>query len=158
MANTYTTLLDESYSLQHLPKRDQAIALQLIERAKANPDWNEFSNWAREACQPAFAELAPKQIPESPLYRIAQDLEMRLGVKQGKARLPDYRDKLEYLIRKTYPSIAAFCREVQVDQAYLSHLFGKDRDASMKKLLSMLDKLGYRLQFTKKDPQPISDF
>ena len=157
MNDSYVTLLGERYALPDLSEEERDMVFHLVAEAKKNPDWDTFSNYFRKRCRPVFEKLPPKDVPESPLYRIAQDLEMRLGVKQGKTRLPDYRDKLEYLIRRNYNSIAEFCRESGMDQAYLSRLFGKERNASIEKLLSILDKLGYQMQFIKRDSQPVGD-
>ena len=150
MEDIHVTLVYDRFDLRRLPEEQRAIARKLFRKFRQNPDWNDFANYYQKICRPVFDQIPRKRVPETPLYLIAQDLEMRLGIRQGKTRKPDYRDMLEYLIRREYSSIAAFCKESGEDQAYLSHLFSMGRSASVERLRRILDKLGYELSFTRK--------
>jgi len=150
MKDTYETLLNQDIDLRELPDGQRKIAQKLFRKFRKNPDWNEFGRYYMKLCKPIFDALPRKRVPETPLYLIAQDLEMRLGIDQGRTRMPDYRDMLEYLIRREYRSIAEFCKQAGVDQAYLSNLFAKNRNASIERLDAILDKLGYQIKFARK--------
>lgn len=150
MKDIYVTLVFDEYDLRKLSADQMAIVKKLFKKHKNKPSHAEFTNYYMRLCKPVFDALPRKRIPDSPLYNIAQDLGMRLGIEQGEIRAPDYRDMLEYIIRREYNSIADFCRETGEDPTYLSHLFSKNKNASVDRLRRILDKLGYQLRFSKK--------
>ncbi len=150
MQNTYVTLTFEEFDLQRLPEEQRIILKDLFKRYKQNPGYGEFTNYYMDLCKPVFAKMPKKRITDSPLYNIAEDLAMRLGIEHGEMREPDYRDMLEHIIMREYNSIADFCKDSGEDRSYLSHLFAKNKNASIDRLAKILDKLGYQLSFRKK--------
>lgn len=81
----------------------------------------------------------------STLWRICQDLELRLGTRQGKVAFPDYRDFLLDIIESRYGSRYRFCKETGVDEGFLSRVLTGDKDFSLPSLTKLLDKLGLAL-------------
>src|SRR5881398_1333825 len=110
-ASIYRDLDGNEICLAHLDAEERKLLTRLRRRAQANPDWDAFDNyWTRAV--PAFYEargLARKAVPQTVLWRIAGDLSARIAIAAGLARLGDYRDDLEELIRTKYPSRRAFC-------------------------------------------------
>jgi hypothetical protein len=84
-------------------------------------------------------ELAKRGIKhESPLYRICDDLEARLGIAQRKTSPPDYRHYLLALIEEQFGSRYRFCKESGVDQGQLSRILSGKGDFSMDSLVRVL--------------------
>ncbi len=86
----------------------------------------------------------------STIWKICEDMGSRLAIKQGYARRGDYRDELMDLIESKYPSRYAFCREVGLDEGYLSRVLNKRQHFSVKKLEKVLDALGCELTIREK--------
>ena len=70
----------------------------MVRKFKSHPEWTRFGAWWMK-------ELARKGIgKKSPLFRICDDLEARIGIAQGKASPPDYRHYLVDFIDERYKS------------------------------------------------------
>jgi transcriptional regulator with XRE-family HTH domain len=82
---------------------------------------------------------------KSPVYRICQDLEARLGIHQGSVSAPDYRDFLADLIEGRFGSRAEFCQATGVDPGQLSRVFAGRADLSLRALQKVLEVLQARL-------------
>ena len=151
----HETLLGEKYDLAKLPDKHNKLLQKALKKFKKKPDWKDFTNYFMKICKDAFDEMPRKKITESPLYNICQDLAFRLGVEQGKTHLPDYIDKLEYLILQEYNTIAEFSKETGIGQAYFSNLFSKKKEPSLDRLKKILSYLGrdkkYQIQIVPTD-------
>jgi len=86
---TYKTLTDEELSLNDLTIDQQGVLERVQECFNKKPSWVTFSSfWMQEV-----ARLAKngnrKEVADSVLFRICQDLESRLGIDQGYTREAD---------------------------------------------------------------------
>src|SRR6267154_1337105 len=111
LSNIYVTVKGASLDLSRLDTDELQLVQRFKEQARALADWNAFDNyWIAEVA--AFYDArglsrsdSCKTIP----YLIGQDLSNRIALDAGLARLPDYRDELEVLIRTKFKSRKAFC-------------------------------------------------
>src|SRR5688572_25729557 len=102
--HTYITIKGEQLDLSGLDADERRLVERIRQYAKAHPDWNAFDNyWLAEvaAFYDARGLLRPVSRKTVP-FRIAQDLSNRIAVAAGLARLSDYRDELEDLIRTRF--------------------------------------------------------
>src|SRR5437868_1312798 len=100
--DSYTDLNGQEISLVHLDAEERKFLARILRRAGTNPDWDAFDNWWTVAV-PAFYEargFARKAVPRTIPWKIAQDQSSRIAVSAGLARLGDWRDDLEDLIRE----------------------------------------------------------
>src|SRR5262249_22797684 len=102
-------------------------------------EWTRFAAWWN-------AEFTKTRLStSSPVYRICQDLEARLGIHQGSVSSPDYRDFLADLIEGRFGSRQAFCQATGVDPGQLSRVFAGRADLSLQALQKVLELLQARL-------------
>ncbi len=145
----YKTLHDIEYDLDSLSSPHKNFIKRMISYYKKNPHWNVFSNhWINEG-RKIWENMKRKDVIKHPTFKICQDMESRLGIKQGYVRQTDYRDELQEIIDR-FPSRYQFCKEVGIDETFISHVLSKRKNLSIIKLEGLLDKLGYTLTFTKK--------
>ena len=107
----YVDLNGQEISLVHLDAEERKLLARILRRAATRPDWDEFGNWWT-AIISAFYQgrrFPRKGVLRTIPWTIAQDQSSRLAVANGLARLGDYRDELEELIREKYPTRKAFC-------------------------------------------------
>jgi hypothetical protein len=134
--------------LEHLDAEERKLLARIRRRARSNPDWDDFDNfWTRVV--PAFYQargLGRKAVPQTILWRVAGDLSGRIAVAAGLARVGDYRDDLEWLIREHFPSQRAFCEATGLSEDMLSHVLAGRKDLSLSALEQALGRIGYRLQ------------
>src|SRR5205823_5818084 len=97
--------------LGHLDAEEGKLLARIRRRARTHPDWCDFGNyWMRAVAEFYDARRVPRKVSrKSAIYRVAQDLESRLGIGAGLIRPDDYRSELEELIREHFPSKRAFC-------------------------------------------------
>ena len=103
---------------------------------------------------PYTVQLSRKDITETPLFKICEDMDARLAINQGYTRPGDYRDALQSIIEQKFPSRYAFCQTVGLDEGYLSRVLNKRQHISMKKLAYILDALGYEVTIREKTDHP----
>lgn len=75
-------------------------------------------------------------------YRIAADLSSRLAL----ARMPDYRDELDDLIRSRFRTRRAFCQATGLTEDMLSHVLAKRKQLAIDTLATALAKVGFALK------------
>ncbi len=146
--DVYVDLNGNTIYLTHLDADERKFLARIRRRARTNPDWDAFDNYWTVAV-PSFYEprgLPRKAVPRTTLWRIAQDLSGRIAVAAGIARLGDYRDELEELIREKFPSRRAFCEASGLSEDMLSHVLAGRKDLSLAKLTEALERIGYRLR------------
>lgn len=139
LMNTLTpvfhTITGRPIHLTSLTQADKDFLARILGWYRNNPDWTEFSaRWTK-----AFQESGLS--PDSPAYRICQDLEARLGIAQGRVASPDYRDYLADLIESRYGSRYKFCKETGVDPGHLSRVLSGRSDLSLESLSRLLNAL-----------------
>jgi hypothetical protein len=148
--NLYTTLKDEEFNIDELPPNHQKAYTAVRKHFDASMDWTDFANFWLNKMRELTENGNKSGLVRSPLYRICQDMESRLGIKQGYVRKGDYRDYLAMIIDLEFPSRYAFCKEVGLDQSFLSHVLNRDKDFSMEKLETILSRIGYEVALRKK--------
>jgi predicted DNA-binding protein (UPF0251 family) len=94
-AATYQLLKGEVVDLGELPKNDLAYLLDLQRRAMEDEDYFELE---RSVCGPGAYPLkgsprVTREIHQTPLFRVAEDIVDRVGIRQG-VIAPDENDKM----------------------------------------------------------------
>lgn len=145
--NQYKTIYNEVYDIDTLSVREKRFLRKAGKYFKTNPDWNKFSNFWHKEIEDIFRRKPAKKMIDSPVYRICEDLESRLGVKQGYAKAPDYRDLLEELIDAQYPSRYKFCKENAIREDLISRALNKQRNLSIETLQKILKALHYEIYY-----------
>lgn len=142
----YRTLTGRRIDLASLtqPEREALAAVRALYRRR--PTWDEFAQeWISIARSRAWS--GEKKIPvKSTLYRVCQDLELRLGIAEGQIAAPDYRDRLADLIAERFESRYAFCKTTGIDQGNLSHVLAGRKHFSPETLFRILEALGVQIE------------
>jgi hypothetical protein len=144
----YVDLDGNSISLANLDAQERRLVNRLRRRARLKPDWDDFDNFCYQAVGEFYdARGVPrKQSRNSVPFQIAQDLSGRIAVATGMARYGDYRDELEELIQKQFPSRAAFCKRTGISPTMLSHVLAGRKQLSLGALTSALERIGCQLR------------
>ncbi len=142
--NSHRTLTGRSLDLRGLDVRERQALAELVELYASRLTWAEF---ARRWPQLLRARVwGRRKVPVgTPLYRVAQDLELRLGVAEGRVAPPDYRDHLADLIEERFETRAAFCKATGIDPGNLSHVLAGRKDFSLEVLKKVGDVLDVQL-------------
>jgi len=87
----YRALSGRQFDLATLSAEERAVLDEFRSLYAQRPSWDAFARrWVAIARERLWNR---EQIPVgSPLYRIGQDLELRLGIAEGRVAPPDYRD------------------------------------------------------------------
>lgn len=146
-ADTYITLKREKISLADLDAEERIVVDELIDRQQTETSWPAYHNhWLpRVANLYEQRGLSRREVTQAPVWRIAQDLGSRLMVRLGLARAPDYRDKLEAIIRERFPNRRAFCEATGISEDMLSHVLARRKHLAIDTLSEALEKIGYEL-------------
>jgi hypothetical protein len=113
----YQTITGRRIPLSRLSRSEKELLSRVRQKYNARLDWTRFAAWWN-------AEFSRSGLTtKSPVYRICQDLEARLGIHQGSVSPPDYRDFLADLIDEQFGSRLEFCRATGVDPGQLSRVF-----------------------------------
>lgn len=146
-ADQYVDQEGEFISLADLDAEERRLVARLRRRATIHPDWDAFDNYWTKAVADFYEARGLKwaQARKTAVYRIAQDLSSRLAVAAGLARLPDYRDDLEELIRTKFSSRRAFCKATGLSEDMLSHVLAGRKHLSLATLTRALEQIGYGL-------------
>ncbi|MBI4288728.1 MAG: hypothetical protein HY671_09910 [Chloroflexi bacterium] len=148
--NNYRTLNGEVFNLDELTKDHKLVYVEVKSFYDSNPEWTRFPNVWMDKIREAFAGKDPSTVVDEPIYKICQDLESRLGIRQGYTREPDYRDLLADIISRHFKSRYQFCKEVGIDEGYLSSVLARKKHLSIEKLQEILDKVDHRIAFIEK--------
>jgi transcriptional regulator with XRE-family HTH domain len=140
----YKTLTGRIYDQEFTPEEKPILEDLQAEFAK-NPKWEEFSDFWQGKLRTVLGKLSREKRTTAPLYRIAQDLEMRLGIAQGDVAEPDYRDYLADQIEEKFGSRYRFCQETNIPQAFLSQVLSGKKDFSVEMLRRAAEALGLGL-------------
>lgn len=142
----YVDLRGRAYSLADLDAEEQALVRELIEHAGGH-GWNEYGNFWMPKVGEFYAGrgLSRQETLGTAVYRIARDLENRLGVAQGSVRLPDYRDHLAELVRTRFRTQREFCEATGISEDMLSHVLAGRKHLAIDTLTEALARIGYTL-------------
>jgi transcriptional regulator with XRE-family HTH domain len=130
----YKTITGRKIDLHDLSSEERCLLSVLFKEHRKQPDWVEFSRSWQKLLGKALSRLPPVHRPRHPLYRIAQDLEMRLGIAQSTVAEPDYRDYLVDRIEEKYGSRYRFCKETGIPEPFLSQVLSGKKDFSIEML------------------------
>lgn len=144
----YVDLRGRPIPLGNLDDAERALVDELIDQFEDDPDWNEFENsaFARVIKFYNARGLSRAEAIATTLFRVAQDLGSRVGIRQGYVRMPDYRDELADLIRRHYKSRREFCNATGISEDMLSHVLARRKHLSIETLTDALARIGYTLQ------------
>ena len=154
--NMYKTLNSEFLNLDELTKEEKAIYNQVKSLYDTGREWSEFKNAWIGKVMAISKDIPSAEVVEQPIYKICQDLDSRLGIKQGYTREPDYRDLLDDVISIHFQSRYQFCKLMDVDEGDLSRILQKKKDFSVKRLQDILDKMNYRIALVERLKEPTS--
>lgn len=132
---SYATITGRLFDLKQLSKEEKNFLHRVGEKYKTNPTWNKFAAWWNFE----FSRSGLKA--KSAAYRICQDLESRLGIKEEKLSPPDYRDYLADFIEVRFGSRQRFCEATNVDPGHLSRVFAGRADLSLENLQKVIQAL-----------------
>lgn len=135
----FFTLAGRRLPISDLNESERRLLDKVATKYVPKRDWTRFAAWWN-------AEFSASGLPmSSVVYRICQDLEARLGIRQGKVAPPDYRDFLAELIDEKFGSRQEFCKQANIDAGQLSRVLANRADLSLKVLQQALDLLGAKL-------------
>jgi hypothetical protein len=141
----YQTITGRRIPLSKLSRSEKEFLSSVRQKYHARLEWTRFAAWWN-------AEFTKSGLnTRSPVYRICQDLEARLGIHQGSVSPPDYRDFLADLIDDQFGSRLEFCRATGVDPGQLSRVFAGRADLSLRALQNVLAVLQAQLVIQTKE-------
>lgn len=147
---TYTDLHGRKHSLDGLTKPERAALQRLRKLAAGGPDWMAYSNQfvaEMEKLLPS-AGRSRRELTQTVIYRVGQDMGSRLGVAQGKIRRSDYRDELQQLIATRFRTRREFCEATGLSEDMLSHVLAKRKNLAIDTLAEALAKVGFAIHIT----------
>lgn len=144
----YVDLRGRPIPMGGLDDDERALVEDLFEFFEGDPDWNEFENEAFARVDRLYESrgLTQEETSQTEVFEIAQDLGGRIAVRQGFARMPDYRDELADLIRRRFKTRREFCRATGISEDMLSHVLARRKHLSIESLTQALARIGYTLQ------------
>jgi hypothetical protein len=135
----YQTITNRRIPVSRLSRSEKEFLSRVQQHYHARLDWTRFAAWWN-------AEFSRSGLStRSPVYRICQDLEARLGIHEGSVSPPDYRDFLADLIDGQFGSRQEFCQATGVDPGQLSRVFAGRADLSLRALQKVLEVLQAQL-------------
>lgn len=149
-AERYLDLEGRQFDLGTLDGDERDLLARLEAYARRPADYSEYANhWLPEVDRFYSARgLTRAEIVETVVFEVAQDIGSRLMVASGEARLPDYRDELETLIRARFRTRREFCEATGLTEDMLSHVLAKRKHLAVDTLSEALGKIGYALHIT----------
>ena len=145
MIRRYEILTGGILDLDGLDAAQRRAAEEFLRLWNQQPDWREFCNRSQESLKKALAGVPRRECVRHPLYRMAHDLEMRLGIAQGKVAPLDYRDYVFDKIKERFGTRYKFCKATGISEAFLSQVISGEKDFSLGKLKQVAEVLGLGL-------------
>jgi hypothetical protein len=139
VSRIYQTITGRHIPVSKLSRSEKELLARVRQKYNSRLEWTRFAAWWNAE----FSKIGLST--KSPVYRICQDLEARLGIQQGSVAPPDYRDFLADLIDGRFGSRHAFCQATGVDPGQLSRVFAGRADLSLRALGKVLEVLQARL-------------
>lgn len=150
--NVYTDLRGNTIDVSCLDVDEREVVAELLQFAESHSDARNAKYWNFYVKRVGdFYEkrgLTRRETIKTLVWRIAQDINGRLMIASGLARRGDYRNDLERLILKHFPSRRAFCEATGLSEDMLSHVLAKRKDFGIHTLSDALAKIGYAIQIT----------
>lgn len=107
---------------------------RLVSEFRKSHGWEDFFSVWQGVISATYPDLTPAERISSHLYKIGQDLELRLGIAQGEVAPPDYRDHIMDRIEVKFGSRYKFCQAAANSEAFLSQVLSRSKDFSMEML------------------------
>ena len=144
---TYTDLKGRTIDLADLDTQERLLVEELQVHAATHPDWNDYGNYWIPKVDALYEPrgLTRREIVATAVWRIAQDIGGRIGIAAGLARVPDYRDDLEALIRSRFHTRREFCEATGLSEDMVSHVLSRRKHLAIDTLANALDRIGYSL-------------
>jgi hypothetical protein len=139
LSRVYQTITGRQISISKLSRPEKELLARVQQKYNSRLEWTRFAAWWNAEFTKAGLSM------KSPVYRICQDLEARLGIHQGSVSPPDYRDFLADLIDSRFGSRHEFCQATGVDPGQLSRVFAGRADLSLRALQNVLEVFQARL-------------
>ncbi|MBI2841532.1 MAG: helix-turn-helix transcriptional regulator [Acidobacteria bacterium] len=152
MIRHYETLTRRPIDLTDLGPKERKALQRVFNEYKKNPKWGRFSTLWQKELDGALRGTSVRARIRHPVYRVAQDLEMRLGIAQGVVAPPDYRDYIVDWIEVRFGSRYNFCKKTGIREAFLSQVLSGKKDFSMAKLREVAEALGLRIELSPEGP------
>jgi hypothetical protein len=148
----HLTHIGQPLSLAELDKEERALISRLMRRANAKPNWDDFTNFYMKTVGEFYAArgLSRTETVNTVVWKVAQDLNGRIGIAAGLAEPADYRSQLEELIRARFKTRRDFCKAAKISEEMLSHVLARRKHLSIEALTSALNRIGYCLRITPK--------
>jgi hypothetical protein len=129
----YETITGRRIPIAKLSRAEKDFLSRVQQKYHGRLEWTRFAAWWNGELSKAGLNT------KSPVYRICQDLEARLGIQQGSVSPPDYRDFLADLIDGQFGSRQAFCQATGADPGQLTRVFAGRVDLSLRALQRVLE-------------------
>src|SRR3972149_1548467 len=151
-ANVYKDLRGETLDVSSLDRDERELIAELLRFAEAHPDarTTEYWNFYVKRVGDFYEKrgLTRSETTKTLGWRIAQDINGRLMVASGVARLGDYRGELENLILLKYKTRRAFCEATGLSEDMLSHVLAKRKHLCIQTLADALTRVGYTIHIS----------
>jgi hypothetical protein len=146
-ANVNSKVYGSRYEIVVLDKEERKLLDELEQCAGQVSDWGEYCNFYMKKVGGFYEArgLSRRQVMETPMWKIAQEILGRLQVAAGDAREDDYRDDLAMLIHTKFGSRRAFCEATGLSEDMLSHVLAGRKNFAINTLDEALRKIGYTL-------------
>jgi hypothetical protein len=130
-----------------LDQEERKLLDELEQFAGQVSDWGQYCNFSLKKVGGFYEArgLSRRQVTQTPMWKIAQEIAGRLQVAVGDAREGDYRDDLELLIQTKFGSRRAFCAATGLSEDMLSHVLAGRKNFAIHTLAEALAKIGYAL-------------
>lgn len=147
-SNLYIDLRGRHFNLSDLDDEERSVLEDFRALAATDVEWHDYENEHTRRVGEFYTArgLTRRQIVDSDLWKITQDIGGRLGIERGIFRTPDYRDELEAIIRERFTTRREFCRATGIREDMLSHVLAGRKDLSIESLSTALAKIGCTLR------------
>jgi hypothetical protein len=147
-ANVYVDLYGTAHSLADLSEEERSVIDSCDSFARQHSDWNRYGNFWMPEVVKLYSKrgLSRREITQTVVWRVAQDIGSRLGIASGHVRAPDYRDEIEDLIRTRYRTKREFCEATGLSEDMLSHVLARRKHLAIDTLEEALGRIGYTLR------------
>ena len=146
----YVDLHGVRYSLTHLDADEHELIEELRQFSRDDPESSAFRNHFMDAVGGFYEKRgrSRRDVTQTVIWRIAQDICSRLMVAEGSARAPSLREELVDLIESQFSSRREFCQATGLSEDMLSHVLAGRKNLSIGALTDALAKVGYTIHIT----------
>ncbi len=151
MSESYTTIDGKAFELDQLTQAERELLSTLQRKQEQSSESSAFFNYYMPAVGDFYRKLglAKKDVVETALWKMAQDLNARLMMRLDEAEAPDdYRDDLQHLIVEKFPTRRQFCEATGLSEDMLGHVLAGRKHFAIDTLAEGMRKIGYRIQLS----------